>query len=151
MLSHFSHVWLFATRWTIACQVPLSMGILQARILERVANLFSRGSSWPWDWTCHLLCLLHWQVGSLPLAATWEAQFFDTLTHPDTKTRQRHHKKIIINTFYEYKCKNLQQNTRKSNTIVYKKRIAHNDPVRLILAIQVWWNMTTKVIHNVKN
>ena len=25
-----------ATPWTVACQVPLSMGILQARILERV-------------------------------------------------------------------------------------------------------------------
>ena len=25
MLSHFSHVWLFATPWTIACQAPLSM------------------------------------------------------------------------------------------------------------------------------
>ena len=25
--------------------------ILQARILERVAIPFSRGSSWPWDWT----------------------------------------------------------------------------------------------------
>ena len=34
MLSHFSHVWLFATLWTVACQAPLSMGILQARILE---------------------------------------------------------------------------------------------------------------------
>ena len=26
MLSHFSHVQLFATLWTIACQAPLSMG-----------------------------------------------------------------------------------------------------------------------------
>ena len=25
MLSHFSHIWLFATLWTIACQAPLSM------------------------------------------------------------------------------------------------------------------------------
>ena len=25
MLSHFSHVWLFVTLWTVACQVPLSM------------------------------------------------------------------------------------------------------------------------------
>ena len=25
MLSHFSHVWLFATPWTVACQAPLSM------------------------------------------------------------------------------------------------------------------------------
>ena len=31
-LSHFSHLWLFMTPWTVAWQVPLSMGILQARI-----------------------------------------------------------------------------------------------------------------------
>ena len=40
-----SHVWLFATPWTIARQAPLSMGILQATILEWVAISFSRGSS----------------------------------------------------------------------------------------------------------
>ena len=27
MLSYFSHVWLFATPWTVACQAPLSMGL----------------------------------------------------------------------------------------------------------------------------
>ena len=37
MLSHFSCVRLFATVRTIARQAPLSMGILQARILEWVA------------------------------------------------------------------------------------------------------------------
>ena len=26
MLSHFSHVQLFVTLWTVACQAPLSMG-----------------------------------------------------------------------------------------------------------------------------
>ena len=26
MFSHFSHVWLFMTLWTVACQAPLSMG-----------------------------------------------------------------------------------------------------------------------------
>ena len=26
VLSRFSHVWLFAARWTVACQAPLSMG-----------------------------------------------------------------------------------------------------------------------------
>ena len=41
-------------------------GILQARILEWVAMPSSRGSFWPRDRT-HF-CLLHWQVGSLPLA-----------------------------------------------------------------------------------
>ena len=32
-----SQVWLFAAPWTIACQASLSMGILQARILQWVA------------------------------------------------------------------------------------------------------------------
>ena len=43
-LSHVPH---FATPWTAACQVPLSIGILQARILEWVAMPSSRGSSQP--------------------------------------------------------------------------------------------------------
>ena len=44
-----SRVWLFATPWTVACQAPLSMGILQARILECVAMTSSSGSSQPRD------------------------------------------------------------------------------------------------------
>ena len=40
-----------ATPWTVACQAPLSMGILQARILEWVAMPSSRGSSQPRDRT----------------------------------------------------------------------------------------------------
>ena len=47
VLSHFSHVQLFATPWTVASQVPLSMRILQARILEWVAVPFSGVSSQP--------------------------------------------------------------------------------------------------------
>ena len=45
MLSHFSRIWLSATPWTVAHQAPLSMGILQVRILELVAMPSSRGSS----------------------------------------------------------------------------------------------------------
>ena len=33
VLSHFSHAWFFATLWTSVGQSPLSLGILQARIL----------------------------------------------------------------------------------------------------------------------
>ena len=29
VLSHFSHVQLFATPWTVACQAPLSMGFFR--------------------------------------------------------------------------------------------------------------------------
>ena len=41
-------------------------GILQTGLLEWVAMSSSRGSSWPRDGAC-VSCLLHWQVGSLPL------------------------------------------------------------------------------------
>ena len=44
-------VWLFATPWTVAHQAPLSMGILQARILEWITYHFSRGSSQLRNWT----------------------------------------------------------------------------------------------------
>ena len=40
-----SHIQLFAIQWTVAYQAPLSMGILQTRIVEWVAMLSSRGSS----------------------------------------------------------------------------------------------------------
>ena len=40
----FSRVQLFATPWTVAHQAPLSMLVLQARILEWVA-MTSKGSS----------------------------------------------------------------------------------------------------------
>ena len=46
-----SCVLLFATPWTVAHQVPLSVRILQARILEWVAMPSSRGSSQPRDQT----------------------------------------------------------------------------------------------------
>ena len=46
-----SHVKLFATPWTVAHQIALSMGTLQARILQWVAVLSSRRSSPPRDQT----------------------------------------------------------------------------------------------------
>ena len=46
-----SHVQPFVTPWTAAHQAPLSMGLLQARILEWVAIPSSRGSSQPRDQT----------------------------------------------------------------------------------------------------
>ena len=35
MLSHFSHVWLFVTLWTVACQAPLSMGFSRKEYWRR--------------------------------------------------------------------------------------------------------------------
>ena len=69
LLSRFRCVWLFVTLGTIACQAPLPLGfsrqeygvghhaLLQGIFLTQGSNI------------C-LLCLLHWQVGSLHLART---------------------------------------------------------------------------------
>ena len=42
-LSCFTHVLFCVALWTVACQAPLSLGILQARILPGLAMLSSRG------------------------------------------------------------------------------------------------------------
>ena len=62
MLSHFSHIRLFVTPWTVALPCSSVHGILQARILEWVAIPFSRVSSWPRDWThiSYISCLGRW-------------------------------------------------------------------------------------------
>ena len=49
-------VQLFAIPWPVAHQAPLSMGILQPRIMESVAMPSSRGSSQPRDQT-HISCV----------------------------------------------------------------------------------------------
>ena len=54
-----SHVRLSVTLWTVAHQAPLSLGILQARILEWIAMPSSRGSSHPESEPQSLLHLLH--------------------------------------------------------------------------------------------
>ena len=53
-----------ATLWTVACQAPLSMAILQARMLEWVAMPSSRGSSQPRDRTrvSYVSCLGRWAL-----------------------------------------------------------------------------------------
>ena len=75
VLSCFSRVQLFATLWTAVHKIPLSMGILQARILEWSAMTSSSGSFWPRDWTC-ISCRSC--IGRLILYcwATWEACIF---------------------------------------------------------------------------
>ena len=62
MLSHFSLVQLFMTRWTVACQVPLSMGFSRQEYCSGLAYPPPGESSQPRD----LLSLLYWQAGSLP-------------------------------------------------------------------------------------
>ena len=70
MLSLFSRVQLFATLWTVARQAPLSMGFSRQWSgvgYHALLWIFLTQGLNP----C-LLCLLHWQAGSLPLAPPWE-------------------------------------------------------------------------------
>ena len=55
----FSCVRLFVTLWTVALQAPLSMGILQARILQWVVISSSRGSAQSKDgtWVSYVSCM----------------------------------------------------------------------------------------------
>ena len=55
-----SRVQLFVTPWTVAPQAPLSMGILQARILQSLPS--SGGSSQPKDQTrvSYIFCIGRW-------------------------------------------------------------------------------------------
>ena len=59
MLSHFSHVQLFATPMYHSLPGSSVHRILHARILEWVAMPSSMGSSPPWDWThvSHVSCI----------------------------------------------------------------------------------------------
>ena len=74
-----SRVWLFVTPCTVAHQDPLSMGILQARILEWVAMPSSRGSSQPRDQTQVPHCrriLYHLSHQGSPRILEWVAYPF---------------------------------------------------------------------------
>ena len=72
----FSHARIFVTPWTAAHQAPLSMGILQVRIVEWIAIPFSMRSSQPRDWThiSYVFCIYglrknakKWTSGTFPL------------------------------------------------------------------------------------
>ena len=67
VLSHFRRVLHFATQWTIACQAPLSMGF-SSKNTRAGCHALLQGIFLTQGLNPNLLYLLHWQVGSLPLA-----------------------------------------------------------------------------------
>ena len=78
--SHFSHIRLFATLWTIAHQTPLSMGFSRREYWSRFpypppGDLPDPGIE-PMS-----LCLQHWQLGSSPLAAGKASSVFTVAPH----------------------------------------------------------------------
>ena len=70
-----SHVWLFATLWTVACQAPLSVRFSQARRPEWIAISSCRGTFQPRDQThvSHVSHISYISQQILYLWATWEA------------------------------------------------------------------------------
>ena len=88
MPSCFSCVRLFAVLWTAACQAPLSMGFFKQEYWSGLPclpqGIFPNQGSNP-----HLLCLLHWQVGSFTSWATRETLFTTrTITNTDFNVAQ---------------------------------------------------------------
>ena len=67
LLSHFSCVRLFVTPWTVGCQTPLSMDS-PGRNSGVGCHALLQGSFHTQGLNPCLLCLLHSQAGSLPLA-----------------------------------------------------------------------------------
>ena len=86
VLGCFSGVHLFATPWTVAHQVPLSMGY-SSKNTGVSCHALLQGSFPTQGLNPHLLSLLHWQADSLPL---------HHLGSPLKK--MYYHKKKILNT-----------------------------------------------------
>ena len=72
IMAYLSWVRLSATPWTVAHQAPLSMDS-PGKNTGVGCHAFLQGSFQPRDHTC-VLCLLHWQVGSVPLAPPGDPQ-----------------------------------------------------------------------------
>ena len=75
VLGVFSCVQLFVTLWTVAHQAPLFIGFSRQEYWSGFAcpppgDLLTQGSN------VHLLGLLHWQEGSLPLAPPGKPTIF---------------------------------------------------------------------------
>ena len=74
VLSHFSHVWLFATLWTLAHQVPLSMGFSRPEYWSELP--FPSPGDLP-NPEMETMPLLSPAMASqfFPTSTTWEANF----------------------------------------------------------------------------
>ena len=93
-----SRVRLFVTPWTVARQAPLSMGILQARILEWAAMPSSRGSSQTRDHTqvSHIAGGFHVlqisaQMLSHQRSLSWSLEFFTWPSSPTSNPPSSSH------------------------------------------------------------
>ena len=97
MLSLFSHVRLFVTPWTVACQTPLSMG-------------FSRQEYWS-----GLLCPPPWDLLDSRMEPCLTSPALTGRLFPTSATWERNHK--IIHKYLKY----INLNILSVNNVLYKK------------------------------
>ena len=69
VLSHFGHIQLLVTLWTVAHQTPLCMSFFLGKNTGMSCYALLQGIFLTQGSNPCLICLLHWQVGSLPLVA----------------------------------------------------------------------------------
>ena len=67
-----SHVQFFVRPWTVARQAPLVHGDSPGKNTGVGCHALLQGIFQTQGWNPHLLCLLHWQAGSLSLAPPWK-------------------------------------------------------------------------------
>ena len=90
VLSHFSHVHLFVTLWTVVCQAPLTTGSsgknTGVACYALLQGIFLTQGSDP-----HLFHLLHRQVGSLPLVPPRKPMLQSTVSQSQTRLSEWAH------------------------------------------------------------
>ena len=109
-----SRVWLFVTPWTLALQASLSMGILQARILEWVAVPSLRGSSQPRDQTQ----VSHIAGSFFTVWVTREDQIYFCTSIHDLKNN---HKSKASNRYTKTREMETQHDTKECNQTTREK------------------------------
>ena len=121
VLSCFSHDWLFAILWTVAHQAPLSMGFSRhesmgchGTAVGCHVEILLQGIFLTQGLNSHLLHLLHWQVGSVPL-------------EPHGKPHRRIY--VYLNKVYTLYINYTSKNKNKKKTEFCKT--VHNDSLSL--------------------
>ena len=104
VLSRFSCVWLFATLWTEGTRLYCPWDY-PSKNTEVGCHALLQGIFPPQGSNLHFLCLLHWQVGSLPLAPPRKPQARDLPLYPficvigHLSPKQEGHKTLVLIAF----------------------------------------------------
>ena len=124
MLSHFSHVRLFATLWTVAHQALLSMGFSRQEYWSGLLCPPPGDLPHPGIESASIKSNLHWQASSLPLAPPGEAQTpnDNTYTKPEDYVVDRLPNSNLVRTDYQeiqyqHLCRRKQRSSKASGDL----------------------------------